>query len=555
MDQGPLTVSESANRLGTARWTVLILFTLSLLLLKLGSCRTFTYHEGYVAECAQEMLDTGDWLIPRVSGVPYLEKPPMAYWAVAVLGGITGTMDEFLGRFPSVLIGLAIVLIVASLAARHYGPTLGLLAGLVQATMLYFVTYARLAEVDIHLMLLVLAGLVVFAAHWVDPPGQPHWYTSRLMFFLILGATQLAKGPLFGAVLLLLPCIAFLIPLRVPGRVSWFLSWPGILAVLVLTLAWPIAVLVWYPEAWPIWYEHIIGRFTEGFINSEPPWYYFTTLPWQIFPWTLILLPALPASLRQAWREPRSLDRFLWLWVVLQFAVLSCSRGKHHHYLIHTLPPFSIWAARGLASWQAWAVAWWNRPAWRWSVLALAAGVQVGAVLFLADRLGQAIQWELGIVAGLLLGVTAFICWSCARGKSLAAGTALFLTLWCCYAYAHWTWLARTDLYEPETLLFHRLASREDCRAGVIAVGMDPSRAILYTHAPVTGCKSAKELPQCLEHTPTDLVIGFLREEADMMRAVRLERIDRTPANPTNHWMVRRPDVGLYRVLRPVPGQ
>src|SRR5438094_847693 len=41
-------------------------------------------NEGLYGRVAQEMLQGGDWVIPRLDGVPYLEKPPLLYWLTAL---------------------------------------------------------------------------------------------------------------------------------------------------------------------------------------------------------------------------------------------------------------------------------------------------------------------------------------------------------------------------------------------------------------------------------------------------------------------------------------
>ena len=39
--------------------------------------------EARYAQIALEMVHTGDWLVPRLHGEPYLDKPPLLYWLTA----------------------------------------------------------------------------------------------------------------------------------------------------------------------------------------------------------------------------------------------------------------------------------------------------------------------------------------------------------------------------------------------------------------------------------------------------------------------------------------
>ena len=80
------------------------------------------------------MLDSGTWAYPTIDGRPWLEKPPLPWWLVAAAGRIAGGVDESVARLPSAIAATLLVLGVAVLAARHYGPGIGLLAGAVQAT-------------------------------------------------------------------------------------------------------------------------------------------------------------------------------------------------------------------------------------------------------------------------------------------------------------------------------------------------------------------------------------------------------------------------------------
>lgn len=42
------------------------------------------------AQIARNMLDTGDWTVAHLDGVPYLEKSPLIYWMIAISHRIFG---------------------------------------------------------------------------------------------------------------------------------------------------------------------------------------------------------------------------------------------------------------------------------------------------------------------------------------------------------------------------------------------------------------------------------------------------------------------------------
>src|SRR5271170_3055541 len=122
------------STLGAKRLTCLLVLSAVVLFPGLGSSSRLTYHEAFVAQGAREILDSGQWMFPTIGGLPWLEKPPLPWWLTALLGRLLGGVDETVARLPSALAATGLVLGIAVLAARHYGPAIGLLAGAIQAT-------------------------------------------------------------------------------------------------------------------------------------------------------------------------------------------------------------------------------------------------------------------------------------------------------------------------------------------------------------------------------------------------------------------------------------
>ncbi len=524
------------DRLSGKAWLVLVAYTASLFLVQLGAARTFTGHECYVAQAAREMADGGDWLVPRIAGKPWLEKPPLPYWTVAGLTELMGGVNELVARAPSAIAGLLGVMLIASLAARWFGPMHGLLAGLIQATTVYTVTYARLAEPDIYLWLIVLGCLWIFARQQVEPPAPTRWYSSRLAFFVLLGLTQLVKGPLFGAVIALLPCVGFAVLQRRWASIKWFFYWPGIVLCVLIAVAWPAAVLWQHPEAGDLWWAHTFGRLSQDSnLNvsvdgkSKPIWYYLTTLPWQVLPWTLVMLPALPGSLKRAWHNARSPDRFLWLWLLLPLAALSLARAKHHHYLIYALPPCAFWTAEGLLRIRDWAARLLSRLAFTIPATCLLVGGLVGAAWWFHRHAPDYLADALAIGTLLFLGC-ALLTFACATRNFRSAAVTLFAVIWLAYGYVHFNILERTDSFREDTALLRRLNDQVPEGGRILILGLDPARLLLYLDAPAEVFEKASELEARGRELPEALVLTSLGHEEKLREVGEPHRLDQTPS-------------------------
>jgi 4-amino-4-deoxy-L-arabinose transferase-like glycosyltransferase len=84
--------------------------------------------EGRYAEIPREMMASGDWVTPRLNGVPYFEKPPLVYWAVAACEEVLGPSEWSLRLTPA-LFALAGILTAYGATRRIYGRDAGILGG------------------------------------------------------------------------------------------------------------------------------------------------------------------------------------------------------------------------------------------------------------------------------------------------------------------------------------------------------------------------------------------------------------------------------------------
>jgi len=172
--------------------------------------RPLTMHEAVLPQSACEMVADGDWVIPKSGGRPWLERPPLPRWITVGTAAVAGTCaKEWVVRLAPVVIATGVVLLLARIAAGWFGRNIGLLSGFLLATMFEFTGYAWLAEADIFLCGIVTATIAIFIHlefFHKPPPGAPPRIWGRrsilvLLFFVLLGMTNLAKSLPFGTVM------------------------------------------------------------------------------------------------------------------------------------------------------------------------------------------------------------------------------------------------------------------------------------------------------------------------------------------------------------------
>lgn len=406
--------------------------------------RPLNSHESIHCQNVREMLASGDWVIPTCGGRPWLERPPLPHWLTALFAVPFGAEAVWSYRLGSFAAGMAVVLLGAWIGAVFLGRGLGILTGLVLATMLEFHTYAVGPECDIFLCLIVTGALACFVklefvlrprptAESVGFLGRRPW--PVLAFFLLLGLTNLAKGLIFGMLFVLVPVVIYLLATgswSLMRRYVWGWGW---LAFLTTALPWPLAAYMRQPGVLDLWHSDYIGRLNQGFMR-EPPWYYAVELPRILFPWAPFALGGLVLTARKALRAT-SPERFLWCWSVATVAFFSIPQGKHHHYLLHVLVPWAVLASLGAHAFWKWLQ---DRPAWMrsaWPGLTL--GLIAAAVVWVVrDKLpgGEPAAIGAAVVLPLLLGLLG---WGCTRPRAglAAAGVfgALLLGYWAAWAY------------------------------------------------------------------------------------------------------------------------
>jgi 4-amino-4-deoxy-L-arabinose transferase-like glycosyltransferase len=116
------------------------------------------------------MLETGDWMVPRLYSEPLFTKPPGMYLAIVLCSLPGGYVSEFSARLPSALAACACVAVFAWYFTRRLGPRAGLAAGLMLPMAFMWIDKSTAAEIDMLQTTFVTASILFFFRA-VERPG------------------------------------------------------------------------------------------------------------------------------------------------------------------------------------------------------------------------------------------------------------------------------------------------------------------------------------------------------------------------------------------------
>ncbi|MGA8480564.1 MAG: glycosyltransferase family 39 protein [Chthoniobacterales bacterium] len=210
---------------------------------------------------ALHMLASGDWLVPRVGSIPFLRKPPMLHWLIALSFLATGTKSEWAVRLPSALATLAVALAIGGMGSYWLGPNGGFFAAILFLTNFAILETGRLAELEAVYVASSGIGLLIWIAAWLR--GAEGWGLWLLPAFF-LSLAMLTKGPthllfFYGVVI---PTLFFAKDLRALGHPA---HWCALGLIVSLFGAWAIPCSLAAGEhdpigVWRFWFYQLTSR-------------------------------------------------------------------------------------------------------------------------------------------------------------------------------------------------------------------------------------------------------------------------------------------------------
>lgn len=347
---------------------LLLVLSVLLLLVGLGTPALTDRDEGSNAEAAREMLESGDWISPTLNGEPRFAKPALIYWLMAVSYKLFA-VNEVAARLPSALFALGLVLLQYGFLSRVMGPHIGLLGALMLLLNLEFVAIGRMALTDSVLSFFTTLALFGF---WLGLHGEGRSRHAIWLFYIGMGLATLTKGP----VGFLIPLLAVVPYLSLTHR--WGDLWRdgkplvGLVVFLSVAVPWYAVMLALHGSRYTASAQaDTIGRFLNVIGgHGGTLFFYVPVILFGFFPWSG-LLPFALAQAFQGYRQwargdrktpnnqphslspiayspiaPRELELFAALWLVAGFVFFSLSSTRLPHYIGPLFPAAAILTAR-----------------------------------------------------------------------------------------------------------------------------------------------------------------------------------------------------------------
>lgn len=227
-------------------WWLLGLYAI-IVFFQLGAAPVYILDEAKNAQCAREMWESGNWLIPTFNGELRTDKPVLHYWFMSISFSAFG-LGEWQARLFSALFGVGTIWVTFYFVKKFSNASLAFFSALSLALSSHFLFEFRLAVPDPYLIFFTTLGL--FSGFAYVQEKELKWL---LMAAASLACATLAKGP----VALGLPGICLLLFILVKKRFWVFKDWRLLIAFVVFTaISFPWYYLV---------HEATGGAFTRGF--------------------------------------------------------------------------------------------------------------------------------------------------------------------------------------------------------------------------------------------------------------------------------------------------
>jgi 4-amino-4-deoxy-L-arabinose transferase-like glycosyltransferase len=366
------------------------------------------------AQVAFEILQRGDWIVPREQGEPFLSRPPFQNWLIAASATLFDTRAAWAVRLPSVLAMLFTTLLIYGYARTGLTGLGALASGVAFATFAEMFTIGEQAETEMVFISLVSSSLIMW--HWGMIRGWPAAITW-VSGYTLMALAVLCKGPqppvyFVGAVVVYSYFTGRLRDLFTPAHLLGALVGTAIISAWLIPClmqeGWSVTKRIIFSDTGIRFQDWEIGRFSAHLVQ------YPLEVIGCTLPWSLLLLAFVSRDFRRSLVPARSIALFMGIAVLVAFPTCWIPPDAQTRYFTPLYPCLAVLvgvviesAARSTppafvrVHWQRWTIA------IACVMLIAAAAVTIGSAML--KNHAQYAPWAEHPVFAILFAVTAIV--------------------------------------------------------------------------------------------------------------------------------------------------
>ena len=349
----------------------------------LGNVHLFDWDEINFAECAREMIVTGEYSRVMINYQPFWEKPPLFFWLQAISMNIMG-VNELAARLPNAICGTITLLMLFNIGSKLYDKQFGLFWVLAYAGSFLPHFYFKSGIIDPWFNLFIFLGIYYFVVHTYNDSGtQVKNKTSLFLSALFIGLAIMSKGP----VALLIVGLCFIIYFLLSG-LKKIISYRdlfiyGCLVAFTGSLWFIIEITSGRYDIVMEFFECQVRLFkTKDAGHGGPFFYHFLVLLIGCFPASIIAARSLTKTAKAS-----TFQHYFKKWMVILFWVVlilfSIVKTKIVHYSSLCYFPLTFLAAYGIYEIHHNQLTWKKWMTWLIAVIGIIIGLAITLFPFL----------------------------------------------------------------------------------------------------------------------------------------------------------------------------
>lgn len=291
---------------------------------------------------AREMIERGDWVVPRTQGEVRLSRPPLQNWWIATFAVAFGELNTLAIRLPGLMSTVLTVGLIYWYSRRRLDRTASLVAAVAYASVLQVLEQGRTGETEPIFTLLVAASLLLWHGCWLESRHRTAW----LLGGLFGGLAMLAKGlqaPLyfFGSIWAYLVLTRQWRALLQPAHALGIAAFAGTVGL------WQAAFVaeMGLADGWMIYFWNVQNRFHDPRIGTILE--HLATFPVIIVvaclaPWSWMLLGFMDRTLRESLGNKRDVVAFVTISILVCFPTVWIPPAARPRYFMPLFPCFAV---------------------------------------------------------------------------------------------------------------------------------------------------------------------------------------------------------------------